>query len=293
MSAAVDTRYDDAGMSGTDPDYARIERAIAFLREHAREQPGLDEVARHAGLSAFHFQRLFQRWAGVSPKRFLQFVTLEDAKPLLLESRSLLDTSLEVGLSGPSRLHDLFLKLERMTPGEFKERARGLTVRWDVAATPLGPALFAALDRGLCGLSFLSGSEEDAVDELRARWPAATLRRDPAAIRPYAETLRARFRGESHRPLSLVLKGTPLQLKTWEALLRIPAGRVAAYSDIATIAGSPRASRAVASAIGANPLAVLIPCHRVIRSSGVIGEYHWGRPRKLALLAVEQARVSP
>lgn len=273
-------------------DYARIDRAIRYLQAHLREQPGLAEVAAEVGLSEFHFQRLFQRWAGVSPKRFLQFLTLQEAKRLLDETRSVLDTSLDVGLSGPSRLHDLFLGLERMTPGEYKARARGLTLRWGVEETPFGPALFAALDRGLCGVSFLAeDGERGAVEALRARWPGAALAHDAVAVRDHAAALRRRMAGEPGAPIGLVLKGTPLQLKVWEALLRIPPGRVVSYGDLAALAGVPQAVRAVGTAVGQNPIAVLIPCHRVIQATGAFGEYRWGAARKMALLGVERARA--
>jgi AraC family transcriptional regulator of adaptative response/methylated-DNA-[protein]-cysteine methyltransferase len=246
-------------------DYSRVARAIAFLAEHAAEQPGLEAVAAEVGLSPFHFQRLFQRWAGVSPKRFLQVLTLAEAKRRLAESRSLLDVSHAVGFSGPSRLHDLFLTLERMTPGEFKAQASGLRVRWGVAETPFGPALFAALDRGLCGLSFLGdGGREAALAELRDRWPGALLVEDGTQARGHAEALAARLRGEAGRPLSLVLKGTPLQFRTWEALLRVPPGQMIAYRDLAVLAGA----------------------------EGALGQYHWGAVRKQAILAFERARTA-
>ena len=274
-------------------DYSRVERALRFLAAHAAEQPSLARVAAEVGLSPFHFQRLFQRWAGVSPKRFLQALTLAEAKRMLAESRSLLDVSHAVGLSGPGRLHDLFLALERMTPGEYKAQAAGLTVRWAVAETRFGPALFAALDRGLCGLGFLEdGDQEGALAEFRARWPEARLLEDPAAIRGHAEALDRRLRGGAGKPLGLVLKGTPLQLRTWEALLRVPPGRVISYRDLAVLAGTPGAVRAVGTAVGQNPIACLIPCHRVIQATGALGQYHWGAARKQALLAFERARTA-
>ena len=273
-------------------DYSKVEQAIRYLADHASAQPDLAEVAGEVGLSEFHFQRLFQRWAGVSPKRFLQFLTLEAAKARLAESRSLLEVSHAVGLSGPSRLHDLFLSLERMTPGEFKAQAEGLTLHWGVEDTPFGPALFAALDRGLCGLAFLQDARpEAAFEELRARWPGARLEASPARIHAYAEALNARMRGRLDQPLAVVLKGTPFQLKTWEALLRIPAGQVLAYGDVATLAGAPGASRAVGTALGQNPIAWLIPCHRVLQANGAVGQYHWGTPRKQAMLGFERAEV--
>ncbi len=272
-------------------DYSKVEQAIRYLDAHAREQPSLEVLAAEVGLSPFHFQRLFQRWAGVSPKRFLQVITLEEAKRLLADSQSLLETSHAVGLSGPSRLHDLFLGLEFMTPGEYKAQAEGLTVYWGVEDTPFGPALFAALDRGLCGLSFLQEEDpEAAFAELRARWPGARLEASPARIRAYAEGLNARLQGHVDQPLSLVLKGTPFQHKTWEARLCGRPWQVVAYQDLAGLAGSPGASRAVGSAIGQNPIACLIPCHRVIQSTGAMGQYHWGAHRKQAMLAYERTR---
>jgi AraC family transcriptional regulator of adaptative response/methylated-DNA-[protein]-cysteine methyltransferase len=273
-------------------DYARIERAIHYIEEHLPEQPGLAELAAVVGLSEFHFQRLFQRWAGVSPKAFLQFLTLGEAKRLLAQPRSLLESSLALGLSGPSRLHDLFLKLEAMTPGDYKQHARGMVVRWGVHSTPLGQALFAATERGLCGLAFLGEAPERDADEMRARWPGATWREEPGFTRPYAVELEARLRGQPSRPLPLLLKGTPFQLKVWEALLRIPEGAVVTYTQVAALAGATGAPRAVGAAIGANPVGYLIPCHRVIRASGAFGGYHWGLPRKRALLALEHARAA-
>jgi AraC family transcriptional regulator of adaptative response/methylated-DNA-[protein]-cysteine methyltransferase len=273
-------------------DYSRVEAAIRYLAERAPAQPTLAEVAGAAGLSEAHFQRLFQRWAGVSPKRFLQVLTLDRAKGLLAESRNLLEVSHDVGLSGPGRLHDLFLALERMTPGEYKAQAAGLTIHWGVADTPFGPALFAALERGLCGLSFLQEDDpEAAFQHLRERWPGARLEASPARIQAYAEALTARLQGRLDQPLSLVLKGSPFQLKTWEALLRIPSGQSVTYGDLARLAGVPGASRAVGSALGRNPIACLIPCHRVIQASGAPGQYAWGAPRKQALLAFERVRT--
>jgi len=208
-------------------DYARVERAIHYIQSRVDEQPALAEVAAHVGLSEFHFQRLFQRWAGISPKRFLQFLTLQEAKELLAQSRSVLDASLQLGLSSPSRLHDLFLSLEQMTPGEYRSAARGLSIAWAVEETPLGPALFAAVERGLCGFSFVvDGDEAAALQELHSRWAGATLRHLPAAIQPYAQALRERLRGDAYRPLGLVLKGTVMQPRVWAALPRIPPGQI-------------------------------------------------------------------
>lgn len=279
-------------MTSARSDYARVEHAIHYLRAHAREQPSLAEVAAELGLSEFHFQRLFQRWAGVSPKRFLQLLTITDARRLLRESRSVLEASAELGLSGPARLHDLFLSIERMTPGEFKEGGRGLELSWSVEPTPLGAALLVASPRGLCALSFLGeGGEGEALAEVKARWPRASFLHRPGALRADAAELRRRMSGGPTRPLGILLKGTPLQLRVWEALLRIPSGEVASYAEVAESLHAPRAVRAVASAVAANPVGYLIPCHRVIRSTGAVGDYHWGSDRKVALLALEQARA--
>lgn len=276
----------------TATDYARVARAIAYLVAHHREQPRLERVASEIGLSEFHFQRMFERWAGVSPKRFAQLLTLEESRRRLRESRSLLDTSLRSGLSGPSRLHDLFVRVERMTPGEYKRAGRHVTIRWAVEPTPLGDALLAATDRGLCGVSFLENdAEAEAERALRERWPEATFERAPVALRAYAGELRARLEGRGDQPLPIVLRGTDFQINVWEALIRIPPGRVLAYADLAKAAGEPRAVRAVASAVAANPIAYLVPCHRVIRSTGAFGQYRWGPVRKTAMLGLEMARA--
>jgi AraC family transcriptional regulator of adaptative response/methylated-DNA-[protein]-cysteine methyltransferase len=272
-------------------DFSRVEQAIHYLESHALEQPDLQALARHVGLSEYHFQRLFRRWAGVTPKDFLQCLTLNHAKELLSESRSLLATSQELGLSGTSRLHDLFLSLEAMTPGEFKRAGEGLVIRWGVHDTPFGEALFAATDRGLCALSFLEeGSRGKAAAELQARWPAATLVEASTHCEPFALEVVSRMQGGARQPLSLLLKGSPFQVKVWQALLAIPEGKVATYQGLARLAGIPNASRAVGSALAMNPIGYLVPCHRVIRSTGAIGEYHWGTARKWALLGVEGAR---
>jgi AraC family transcriptional regulator of adaptative response/methylated-DNA-[protein]-cysteine methyltransferase len=272
-------------------DYARVARAIEYLTAHHREQPRLERVASEVGLSEFHFQRMFERWAGVSPKRFAQLLTLEESKRRLRESRTLLETSLGEGLSGPSRLHDLFVRVERMTPGEYKRAGRGVTVRWALEPTRLGTVVLGATDRGLCVVSFVDGDgEAQARGLLRDRWPEAAFERDPGALRGYGDELRARLEGRVGQPLPVVLRGTDFQIKVWEALVRVPAGRVLAYADVARAAGAPSAVRAVASAVAANAIAVLVPCHRVICSTGAFGQYRWGAPRKTALLGLERAR---
>ena len=273
-------------------DYSRVAQAIHYLECHATGQPNLAELAEHVGLSEFHFQRLFHRWAGVTPKDFLQCLTLNRAKALLAESRSLLDTSHEVGLSGTSRLHDLFLNVEAMTPGAFKRAGAGLAIHWGVHETPFGEALLAVTDRGLCGLSFLGDeSRAESVGVLQGRWPEAVLTEDSLRTEPIAAEVRARMLGAARQPLSLVLKGSPFQVKLWQALLAIPEGGVSSYQGLASLIDSPRASRAVGTALAMNPIGYLIPCHRVIRATGALGEYRWGRIRKQALLGVEGARA--
>jgi AraC family transcriptional regulator, regulatory protein of adaptative response / methylated-DNA-[protein]-cysteine methyltransferase len=276
---------------GAATDYARVARAIEYLTAHRRDQPRLERVAAEVGLSEFHFQRMFERWAGVSPKRFAQLLTLEESKRRLRESRTLLETSLGEGLSGPSRLHDLFVRVERMTPGEYKRAGRDVVIRWGVASTPLGGAVLAATDRGLCLVSFVDDDPAARAEGiLRERWPEATFERAPAAVRAYGDELRARLEGRVDQPLPIVLRGTDFQINVWEALIRVAPGQVLAYSDLARAAGEPRAVRAVASAVAANPIAYLVPCHRVIRSTGAFGQYRWGPVRKTAMLGLERAR---
>jgi AraC family transcriptional regulator, regulatory protein of adaptative response / methylated-DNA-[protein]-cysteine methyltransferase len=268
-------------------DYRRIERAIAFIEENRERRPDLAEVAGVAGLSEFHFQRLFSRMVGISPKKYEQFLTKEAAKKLLEDSESLLDTALDLGLSGPGRLHDLFVSCEAVTPGEFKSRGAGLTITYGFHPSPFGEALLAATPRGLCALYFADeGTREAACGRLQEEWAKAKIVEDPEGTREIAETIftpapRARA------PLTLYLRGTNFQVKVWEALLAIPPGRLATYETIARRIGDPGALRAVGSAVGRNPIAFLIPCHRVIRKSGELGGYHWGLPRKRLILAWE------
>lgn len=272
-------------------DYARIEQAILYLDVHAREQPSLDNVAAHVGLSPFHFQRLFTRWAGISPKRFLQVHTLTTARRLLAERRSVLDTSYTVGLSGGGRLHELFITLTAMTPGEFKLGGEGLTVRYGVHPSPFGDCLIAACERGICGLHFLTGeSEEEALAALRAQWPRATFEESREATAAWAERIFPAKPPREPTPLSVLVKGTPFQVQVWQALLRISPGHVSTYEDIAKAIGNPKAVRAVGSAVGDNPVALLIPCHRVLRKTGVFGDYRWGPARKKVMLAWESLR---
>jgi AraC family transcriptional regulator of adaptative response/methylated-DNA-[protein]-cysteine methyltransferase len=274
-------------------DYLRIEQAILYLENHYKDQPTLDEVAANVGLSEYHFQRLFTRWAGVSPKRFLQFVTKESAKELLDKSENLLDTTHQVGLSSLGRLHDLFVTTEAMTPGEYKSRGEGVTIRYGIHLTPFGKCLIGLSERGICHLGFVQGSEGEAIDNLANDWKEAKMIEDyraaAALVRPIFDL---RFKARI-KPLTLHLRGTNFQLKVWEALLQIPAGSVSTYEGIAGRIGQPAATRAVGTAIGHNPIAVLIPCHRVIRKAGDFGKYRYGEARKKALLAYENVIASP
>jgi len=268
-------------------DYLRIEQAILYLENHYKDQPGLEEVAANIGLSEYHFQRLFTRWAGVSPKRFLQFLTKEGAKDLLGRSENLLDTTHQVGLSSLGRLHDLFVTTEAVTPGEYKSRGAGVTIRYGLHASPFGKCLIAVTERGICHLGFVQTSEGDAIDHLVTGWKQARMIEDyrstAALVEPIFD-LRNSGRG---KPLNVHLRGTNFQLKVWEALLQVPAGAVTTYEGIASSIGRPGATRAVGTAVGHNPIAVLIPCHRVIRKVGEFGNYRYGSSRKKALLARE------
>jgi AraC family transcriptional regulator, regulatory protein of adaptative response / methylated-DNA-[protein]-cysteine methyltransferase len=270
-------------------DYLRIEQAILYLENHYKEQPRLEEVADNIGLSEFHFQRLFTRWAGVSPKRFLQFLTKEGAKELLNRSENLLDTTHQMGLSSLGRLHDLFVTTEAVSPGEYKSRGEGITIRYGLHASPYGKCLVAVTERGICHLGFVQNSEGDTIDNLVADWKNARMVEDHKSTASFVDAI---FEAAPGTALHVHLRGTNFQLKVWEALLQIPAGAVTTYEGLAQRIGQPSASRAVGSAVGHNPIAVLIPCHRVIRKVGDFGNYRYGALRKKALLAKEFATTS-
>jgi AraC family transcriptional regulator of adaptative response/methylated-DNA-[protein]-cysteine methyltransferase len=270
-------------------DYQRIEQAILYLENHYREQPSLEEVAANIGLSEFHFQRLFTRWAGVSPKRFLQFLTKEGAKDLLSRSENLLDTTHQVGLSSLGRLHDLFVTTEAVTPGEYKSHGEGVTIRYGIHLTPFGKCLIGLTEHGICHLGFVQTSEGDAIDNLVGQWKEAQMIEDYRSTAALVEPIFSLRFSDRIKPLNLHLRGTNFQLKVWEALLQVPAGTVTTYEGLAQRIGQPSASRAVGSAVGHNPVAVLIPCHRVIRQDGSLGGYRWGIPTKRALLERETA----
>jgi AraC family transcriptional regulator of adaptative response/methylated-DNA-[protein]-cysteine methyltransferase len=264
-------------------DYERVERAIAFLIEHQQVHPGLDEVAAHMGLSPFHVQRLFTRWAGVSPKRFLSYLTVKQAKRRLEQSASVLDTAFGTGLSGASRLHDMMVTVEAMTPGEYKTQGAGLTIRYGQTPTPFGEALVLQSDCGLCGLEFLDGDTGAMLDAAKARWPLSRFVQDRGAATDAASKV---FGGGS---LAVLLKGTPWQIQVWSALLRIPTGKIVSYGQIANAVCTPKAARAVGTAVAANHIGYLVPCHRVLRATGFFKRYRWGAPRRWAMLGREAA----
>jgi AraC family transcriptional regulator, regulatory protein of adaptative response / methylated-DNA-[protein]-cysteine methyltransferase len=271
-------------------DYLRVEQAIKYLEDHYKDQPNLDEVAASIGLSEYHFQRMFTRWAGVSPKRFLQYLTKEGAKELLDQSENLLDTTYQIGLSSLGRLHDLFVTTEAITPGEYKSRGAGLTIRYGIHPTPFGKCLIGVTERGICHLGFVQTGEGNAIDALVTEWKKARMIEDhrstAALIMPIFD-----LNQREKTSLQLHLSGTNFQLKVWEALLRIPVGSVTTYEHIASEVGNPKATRAVGTAVGHNPIAVLIPCHRVIRKAGGFGNYRYGVPLKMALLGWEASRT--
>lgn len=269
-------------------DYSRIEQAIHFLEENFDAQPDLKEVARKVGMSEYHFQRVFRRWSGISPKKFVQFLTKEHAKKLL-EKSNLLNTSLDAGLSGPSRLHDLFVGCEAMSPGEFKQRGEGLTIIYGFHPSPFGECFIAMTDRGICGLSFLDKTDRKKVLAAFQRdWKNAQIDRDQRRTGKCVEQIfPPRTAGFKKNVLKLLYGGTNFQMKVWEALLRIPSGGAVTYQTVARSIGHPKAVRAVGTAVGKNPIAYLIPCHRVIRAMGQLGGYRWGISRKKAILAKE------
>jgi AraC family transcriptional regulator of adaptative response/methylated-DNA-[protein]-cysteine methyltransferase len=275
-------------------DYDRVEKAIRYLEENFRRQPGLGELARAADVSEYHFHRLFTRWAGITPKRFLQFLTAEYARGLLRESQTVLEAAYDAGLSGPGRLHDLIVNVYAVSPGELKEEGAGITIRHGVHPTPFGECLIATTGKGICALSFLSGrGSGEAVSELRKEWGGANLVPDPKPTKAVADRIFDPARRAGGPPLNVFVKGTNFQVRVWEALLRIPPGCVASYEDVAARVGSPAAVRAVGTAVGRNPVAFLIPCHRVIRKTGAFGKYGGGAARKKAILAWEAARFRP
>jgi AraC family transcriptional regulator of adaptative response/methylated-DNA-[protein]-cysteine methyltransferase len=274
-------------------DYEIVQRAIAYTTENYRTQPQVDAIAQAAGTDARKLNELFRRWCGLSPNVFLQSVTLDNARKILRESPNILDASYELGLSGPGRLHDLFVAHESMSPGEWKTGGEGLTVYYGFHPSPFGSALIMATDRGLCGLAFAdSGGERAALDDMRSRWPKARYQEDSARTVVYAQRIFDSGQWKADTPLRVVLIGTDFEIRVWETLLKIPLGRATTYSDIARKIERPKASRAVGAAVGKNPISFVVPCHRVVGKSGALTGYHWGLTRKRAMLGWEAARVS-
>jgi AraC family transcriptional regulator of adaptative response/methylated-DNA-[protein]-cysteine methyltransferase len=285
--SAPDVAAAPPGITSRCRDYQRMADTLEWISAHFEEQPSLADIASRAGASPYHFQRLFSRWVGLSPKKYVQFLTLERAKACLDESHSVLGASFAAGLSSPGRLHDLFVNIEAVTPGEHKRGGAGLVIRHGIHDSPFGPCLLMHTERGICALAFVDeGDDGRTLASMAVRWPNAHLMADPG---PGAELAARVFSspGNDGDPLTLLLHGTPFQIRVWEALLRIPRGAVTSYQALARFIGKPNASRAVGSANGANPISYLIPCHRVIRKSGALGGYGWGLGRKLAMLSEE------
>jgi len=274
-------------------DYDVVRRAIGHIRGHWREQPEIETIADAAGVTPTELHHLFRRWAGLSPKAFLQALTLDGARRLLRDSASVLDATYEVGLSGPGRLHDLFVTHEAMSPGEWKSGGEGLTIRFGFHPSPFGSALIMATERGLAGVAFAdSGEEPAALADMKSRWPRAAYLEDSARTAAIAKRIFDPSQWQSQQPLRVVLIGTDFEVRVWEALLQIPMGRLATYSSVAGRICAPTAARAVGAAVGKNPLAFVVPCHRVVGKAGDLTGYHWGITRKRAMLGWEAGKVN-
>ena len=293
LAAAFETPIPVA-MPADEPqsDYDYVRRAIEYISENWRDQPSLETIADVVGMKPLSLQRLFTRWAGLSPKAFVQALTLDHARSLLADSASVLDATYEVGLSGPGRLHDLFVTHEAMTPGAYKARGEGITIRFGFHASPFGNALVMVTDRGLAGLAFADGGgERAALEDMRARWPRADYVEDRDASGPYARRIFDPATWSAERPLRIVMIGSDFEIRVWETLLKLPFGKATTYSDIAGHIGRPTAARAVGTAVGRNPVSFVIPCHRVLGKSGGLCGYHWGLTRKRAILGWEAGLV--
>lgn len=270
--------------------YERIAKAITFMRQNHLNQPDLATIAQSVHLSEYHFQRLFTRWAGISPKRFLQYLTVEYAKSKIAETANLLDLTVDTGLSSPGRLHDLFVKLEAMSPGEFKAGGRGLQIGYGIHPTPFGQCLIATTCRGICNLHFLDTTSQNAADLLRLEWSNADIIPDQQATQAICDRIFTPV-AATNKPLILVVKGTNFQIQVWRALLNVPFGGITTYQGLAEAMGRPTAARAIGNALGRNPIGYLIPCHRVIRGSGELGGFRWGLDRKTVLLGWEASQM--
>lgn len=274
-------------------DYRLVRETVRIISEHWREQPDLDALAAGVGTDPSHLHRVFTRWAGLTPKAFVQALTLDTARRMLSDAHSILDTAYEVGLSGPGRLHDLFVTHEAMSPGAYKARGEGVTIAWGAHPSPFGIAILMATDRGLAGLAFADpGEERAALQDMALRWPAARYVEDPTVTAPFARQIFDPATWRADRPLRLVFIGSDFEVRVWETLLRIPLGKATTYGDIARHLGSPKAARAVGSAVGRNPLSFVVPCHRVLGRQGALCGYHWGLTRKKAILGWETGLAS-
>src|SRR6266545_6784248 len=283
---------DLTALSTAATDYAIVRRAIAHIRGHWRAQPEVEEIAEAAGVSPTELHHLFRRWAGLTPKAFLQALTLDSARSLLREQASVLDATYEVGLSGPGRLHDLFVTHEAMSPGEWKSGGQGLTIRYGFHPCPFGITLLMASERGLAGLAFAdAGEEKAALADMRQRWPNATYVEDVPRTAALARRIFDPKLWRADRPLRVILIGTDFEVRVWDALIKIPLGRVTCYSDLAGRIGSPKAARAVGAAVGKNPISFVVPCHRVVGRPGALTGSHWGITRKHAMLGWEAGRL--
>jgi AraC family transcriptional regulator of adaptative response/methylated-DNA-[protein]-cysteine methyltransferase len=280
-------------LSAAASDYEIVRRAIGFISAHWRAQPEIDAIAEAAGVTATELHHLFRRWAGLTPKAFLQALTLDHARGLLRDSASVLDATFEVGLSGPGRLHDLFVTHEAMSPGEWKAGGEGLTISYGFHPSPFGTALLMATERGLAGLAFADpGEDKAALADMQRRWPRATYVEDAARTAPLARRVFDQEHWRADQPLRVVLIGTDWEVRVWEALLKVPMGRLTTYSDIAAKVCTPAAARAVGAAVGKNPVCFVVPCHRVVGKSGALTGYHWGITRKQAMLGWEAGKVA-
>jgi len=288
-----DRNSDSKRLADAAADYDVVRRAIGHIRGHWREQPEIETIADAAGVTPTELHHLFRRWAGITPKAFLQALTLDGARRLLRDSASVLDATYEVGLSGPGRLHDLFVTHEAMSPGEWKAGGEGLTMRYGFHASPFGTALVMATERGLAGLALAdTGKERAALADMKGRWPKANYVEDFVATAPLAKRIFDSALWREDQPLRVVLIGTDFEVRVWEALLHIPMGRLATYSDIAGKIAAPKAARAVGAAVGKNPICFVVPCHRVVGKSGELTGYHWGLTRKRAMLGWEAGQVA-
>ncbi len=290
----LSTHFADlAPLSTAAADYDVVRRAIAHIRGNWRSQPDIDQIAEAAGVTPTELHHLFRRWAGLTPKAFLAALTLDSARNLLRDSASVLDASYEVGLSGPGRLHDLFVTHEAMSPGEWKTGGDGLTIYYGFHPSAFGTALVMATGRGLCGLAFADAGEERAsLDDMRRRWPRANFVEDSARTAPLTARIFDKKLWRADQPLRVVLIGTDFEVRVWQTLMRIPMGKATTYSDIAGNIGSPKAARAVGAAVGKNPISFVVPCHRVLGKSGELTGYHWGINRKHAMLGWEAGTIA-